>query len=100
MTLSSILVQSLFVVMASGEGSSSNRAPFFKGDNYGFWKIRMETYISSLGMDVWDAVKNGYTTPVVPPTDAAGKKEFLDDAKAKNALMCGLVDSELVKVMG
>ena len=33
------------------------------------------------------------------PTDAVDKKLFENDSKARNALMCGLSDSELVKVM-
>ena len=85
--------------MASGEGFSSNKAPLFDGTNYAFWKIRMKTYLSALGFGTWDAVKKGYTPPPTGPSDEAGRKAFECDAKARNALMCGLVDSELVKVI-
>ena len=85
--------------MASGEGFSSNKAPLFDGTNYAFWKIRMKTYLSALGFGTWDAVKKGYTPPPLGPSDEAGRKAFECDAKARNALMCGLVDSELVKVI-
>jgi len=46
--------------MASLEGCSTNKAPFFTGTNYAFWKIRMGTYIMSLGIEVWAIVKEGY----------------------------------------
>lgn len=60
----------------------------------------MKTYISALGFDIWEVVKYGYIIPTTPPTDVAGKKSFASDSKAKNAIMCGLVGNELVKIMG
>ncbi|KAJ8634626.1 hypothetical protein MRB53_008893 [Persea americana] len=52
----------------------------------------------NLLQDVWNIVKKGYKGSN-DPTDAADKKLFENDSKARNALMCGLSDSELVKVM-
>ena len=46
--------------MASKEGCSTNKAPFFTGENYAFWKIRMRTYIMYLGIEVRAAVELGY----------------------------------------
>ena len=48
--------------MGSQEGSSTNKAPFFTGANYAFWKIRMKAYIMSLGLEAWDVVEIGYVT--------------------------------------
>lgn len=59
----------------------------------------METYLSSLGFDVWMSVKNGYTIPSVPPIDLNAKKEYENNAKAKHAILSGLFDNEFVKVM-
>ena len=56
-------------------------------------------YLSALGYEIWEAIENGYTTPSTPITDAAKKKAYENNSKAKNAIMCGLVDRELVKVM-
>ena len=56
--------------MDKQEGLSTNRAPCFDGSNYTFWRIRMEVYLQSLGMDIWKLVEQVYrfpkTTPVEP----------------------------------
>ena len=49
----------------SQEGASNNKAPLFDGINFAFWKIRMRTYIMSLGADAWDVVETGYVNPIV-----------------------------------
>lgn len=59
----------------------------------------METYLSSLSFDVLISVKNGYTIPNAPPADLDAKKEYENNAKAKHAILSGLSDNELVKVM-
>lgn len=53
----------------------------------------------SLGFDVWMSVAKGYTVPSAPVTDVDGKKAFESNAKAMNAILCGLFESEFVKVM-
>lgn len=60
----------------------------------------MQTYLSTLVFNIWEVIEKGYTTPSIPPIDQARKKLCESDSKAKNAIMCGLVDSELVKIMG
>jgi hypothetical protein len=40
--------------------SSSTKPPLFNGTNFSFWKIRMKTYLMSLGMEVWNIVVDGY----------------------------------------
>ncbi|XXG70390.1 hypothetical protein AAC387_Pa06g3162 [Persea americana] len=70
--------------MGSGEGNSAVRAPFFDGSNYSFWKIRMQSFLSSLGLDVWNSVKKGYTSSD-DPIDPNEKKLYEYDAKARNA---------------
>jgi hypothetical protein len=47
----------------------------------------MRTYLISLGFDIWSAIKNGYTTPL---TDATIKRINDNNAKAMNAILCGL----------
>lgn len=59
----------------------------------------METYISTLGFDVWMSVNNRYTIPSVPPTNLDAKKEYENNAKAKHAILSVLSDNEFVKVM-
>jgi hypothetical protein len=84
--------------MSIHEGNSTNKAPLFNGTNFAFWKVRMRTYIMSLGADVWDVVDIGYINPVV----LANKDEKLDfsfNTKAMNAILSGLGEAEFVKVV-
>ena len=84
--------------MASQEGSSTNKSPFFTGTNYAFWKIRMRAYIMSLGMEVWAAVELGYA-PKATDSEEETKQDFVANAKAMNAILNGLCEAEFIKVM-
>lgn len=84
--------------MVLGEGFSSNKSPLFDCTNYAFWRVRMQNYLSTLGYKIWEATKNGYTTPSMPITDPIDKNTYGNNLKAKNYIMCGLVDNKLVKV--
>jgi hypothetical protein len=84
--------------MTSHGGTSTNKAPLFNGTNFGFWKVRMRTYIMALGADVWDVVETGYVKPVVLASKD-DKLEFSFNAKAMNAILSGLAEAEFVKVM-
>ena len=72
--------------------SSTYKPPMFDGTNFSFWKVRMRTYLMSLGADVWDVVETGYTKPVVL-SSKDDKLEFSFNAKAMNAILNGLVES-------
>jgi hypothetical protein len=65
--------------------SSSTRPPLFNGTNFAFWKIRMKTYLMSLGMEIWQIVVDGYKIPTTLPTDEAGKKNYYSNARAMNS---------------
>ena len=41
--------------------SSTISVPIFNGENYDFWRVKMETYFSS--QDLWDIVEEGFTIP-------------------------------------
>ena len=34
------------------------RPPFFYGNNYNYWKCRMQIYLKSINLDLWDIVIN------------------------------------------
>jgi hypothetical protein len=83
--------------MTSHDGST-NKAPIFNGTNFAFWKVRMRTYLMSLGADVWEVVETGYTKPTVFLSKDE-KLEFTFNAKSMNTILSGLAESEFVKVM-
>ena len=55
-------------------------------------------YIMSLGLEVWAVVEDGYD-PKVTYTKKEAKQDFIANAKAMNALLSGLCESEFMKLM-
>ena len=45
------------------EGQSITRPPYFNGQQYGWWKNRMENYIQAEDYELWMLIKNG---PLIP----------------------------------
>jgi hypothetical protein len=80
------------------EGNSTNKAPLFNGTNFAFWKVRMRTYITALGADVWDVVDTGYVKQVVL-ANKDDKIEFSFNTNAMNVILSGLAEEEFIKVM-
>jgi len=67
-------------------GASINRPPMFGGLNYAFWKIRMNFFMESIDMGIWDVVVNGYFVPVQVVKDETVKNpwsEWSDSEKKK-----------------
>lgn len=85
--------------MSSQYGVFSNNPPLFNGTNFVFWKVRMRSYLQALGDDVWVVVESGYQYPTSIPIDGTRKKEYENNAKAVNAILGGLDESEFMKVM-
>lgn len=85
--------------MAQNEGASLTRAPLFDGTDYIFWKVKMEAFIHSLDVRMWEVVANKYTIPSSVPTDADEKIKYELDKRARFALLCGLSKEVFIKVM-
>ena len=99
-----------------GEVNPTNRPPLFNGTHYRYWKIRMQVFLESLSLDIWNIIEEGYHPPIVTEPDAEGyvisiklkpKRERtqgekdranLND-KAKNALFCILSQEEFNRVV-
>ncbi|MBO1694907.1 hypothetical protein, partial [Bacteroides uniformis] len=60
------------------------------------WKGRMEVYLLAQGYKVWDTIQNGFTSTA----DEKGKKNLVNDAKEKNIIISGLIESTYHKVLG
>eukprot|EP00253_Pinus_taeda_P035127 PITA_35127 len=84
--------------MSNYEREASIRPPIFDGANFIYLKVRVTTYLQSLGTEVWDIIDIGYTFPSATPTDPSEKKQFETNAKAVNTLLGCLSQSEFVKV--
>ena len=92
-----------------GEGASINRPPYFNGDCYAYWKIKMKIFIQSQDLDVWDAIENGAFVPTIEiegTRQAKPRKEWTDeekkrvqfDLRAKNILTSALGYDEFFRI--
>jgi len=54
------------------DNASINRPPLFVGENYPFWKVRMQIFLEFIGRGVWNVVVSG---PYIPMINANNVKE-------------------------
>jgi len=79
--------------MRNYKKEASIQPPIFDVSKFVYWKVRITTYIKSLGTEVWDIVEEGYTFSVENPTNMTGKKQHETNAKAINTLLGSLSQS-------
>jgi len=58
------------------EGASINKPPLFTGENYPFWKARMQIFLKFVDRGIWDAILNGPFVPVNVVGDVQELKPF------------------------
>jgi hypothetical protein len=58
----------------------------------------MKTYIQEHRFQVWQSIVDGYTTPIVAPTNDKVVKLGENNSKSINALLNGLSDTVFTKV--
>lgn len=59
----------------------------------------MHIYLMAHGFDIWQFDVDGYVAPSTPQTNQARKRASENNAKAMNAILSGLYESEFVKAM-
>ncbi|XP_019256245.1 PREDICTED: uncharacterized protein LOC109234627 [Nicotiana attenuata] len=97
------------------EGTSQVRPPYFNGQHFSHWKVRMETYTMSYDIKVWRVIKKE-NLPIPPRKDKNGQviistdpldlDDFTDEqaavitvnAKAKNLLYNAINGEEYKKI--
>ncbi|KAH9651322.1 Integrase catalytic domain-containing protein [Citrus sinensis] len=84
------------------EGQSTTRPPFFDGNDYAYWKIRMRIYLQALDYEIWEVVCDGPFMPTfkdevgddIPKPSSQWseleKRKMSLNSKAMNALFCAL----------
>ena len=75
---------------------SLNVPPYFDGNNYAFWKVRMRAFLCSIDDTVWDVVEVGWTRPEATKStwDKAALAAANANSKALNAIFCGVSPNE------
>ena len=73
--------------MSHGDGPSS----VFEGDDFPYWKIRMEAYLEAIDVGVYRAAAQGFPKPK-DPANLVGDEVHYEkwNAKARNTLFRGL----------
>jgi hypothetical protein len=79
------------------EENIPNGIPPFDGNNFEYWKNRMETDLKSLWVDVWFSVASGYNALKKPKT-AAQKEEKRNNKLTIDTILDGLTDLVKSKV--
>jgi hypothetical protein len=64
--------------------------PVFYGDDFPYWKIRMEAYLEAIDIGVYKAATQGFTEPRDPANLVEDINYEKWNAKAKNTLFRGL----------
>ena len=73
--------------MSNGDGPP----PYFDGDDFPYWKIRMEAYLEAIDVGVFRAASQGFPKPK-DPANLEGDEVHYEkwNAKAKNTIFRGL----------
>ena len=79
---------------------SLNVPPFFDGNNYAFWKVRMRAFLCSIDDTIWDAVEAAWTRPEAAKStwDKAALAVANANNKALNAIFCGVSPDEFHRI--
>ena len=77
---------------------SLEKIPVFSGGDYAYWKVRMRTFLQSMGADVWDITKNQAYQVLAVRTSPLQVSEHEANAKAINALFAGVSRAEFSRV--
>ena len=79
---------------------SLNVPPFFNGNNYAFWKVRMRAFLCSIDDIVWDAIEAGWTRPEAAKStcDKAALAVANANSKVLNAIFYGVSPDEFHKI--
>ena len=79
---------------------SLNAPPFFDGNSYAFWKVRLRLFLCSIDDIVWDAVEAGWTRPeaVKSTWDKAAFAATNANSKALNAIFYGVSPDEFHRI--
>ena len=56
------------------EGNSINRPLFFNGEDYHYWKNRMQIFIEAIDLNIWKAIEFGPFIPTMVVGNATIEK--------------------------
>lgn len=45
------------------DAQAPNKSSYFDGNNYGYWKQMMQSYIEAINLAMWEVIQNGLAIP-------------------------------------
>ena len=77
-----------------------NVPPFFDGNNYVLWKVRIRAFLCSIDDTIWDAVEASWTRPEAAKStwDKAALAIANANSKALNVIFCGVYPDEFHRI--
>jgi hypothetical protein len=78
----------------------SNGIKKFVGRNYAYWSDRVKNYLTTLGVDIWYSVVNGYVIPNNSPTYPNEKNIMSCNSKSRHVILAALAPTIASKLMG
>ena len=62
--------------------------PYFDGNNYAYWKVRMKAFLKSIEERVWNSVENRWEKPTTPVSkwQTSQNEATAFNSKAMNAI--------------
>src|SRR3954453_21894055 len=91
----------------NGNGNNGyTRPPVFDGENFEYWKDKLESYFLGLDVDLWDLLLDGYKHPVKAngvrltrqEMDDDQKKHFKNHHKCRTVLLNAISHAEYEKI--
>ena len=79
---------------------SLNVPPFFDGNNYAFWKVRIRAFLCSIDDTIWVAVEASWTRPEAAKStwDKAALTTANANSKTLNVIFCGVSPDEFHRI--
>ena len=86
--------------MTSDHGIHVGKPPFFDGNNYDYWKVRITSYLKALSRKIWRIVNDGYVILDEKKLTPLDEENDLFNDQAVNVLFSALDVSEFNQVKG
>ncbi|MQM05547.1 hypothetical protein Taro_038360 [Colocasia esculenta] len=82
------------------EGQSVHRTPLFDGEDYNYWKTRMEFFLQGYDYQLWTIIEEGDLIVLNPRKEWTDndRKSLSHNSKAKNLICCVLTRSEFNRI--
>ena len=74
--------------------------PYFDGNNYAYWKVRMKAFLKSINERVWNSVEYGLEKPTTPVSEweTFQKEAAAFNSKVMNAIFNAVSMEEFKRI--